>query len=68
MDKEGIWEYGLLEEVVCGKRRSVCGVCTQQYLSISMGGRSINNNNNNKDDDYREGVIIKMILLSVRRR
>ena len=56
----GVWEYGLVKEV-CWKRRSVCGVCTLQYLSIYMGGRSINNNNNknnNNDDDdndHRDG-------------
>ena len=50
MNNEGVWEYGLVKEV-CWKRRSVCGVCTLQYLSISMEGRSINNNNSNKNDD-----------------
>ena len=50
MNNEGVWEYGLVKEV-CWKRRSVCGVCTLQYLSISMGGRSINNNKSNDDND-----------------
>ena len=55
-----VWEYGSMgwwRRSVCWKRRSVCGVCTLQYLSISMGGRSINNNNNDDDNnnDDRDG-------------
>ena len=39
---------------VCCKSRSVCGVCTLQYLSISMGGGSDNNNNNNNTNNNKE--------------
>ena len=57
MDNEGVWEYGLV--------KVVCGVCTLQYLSISMGGRSINNNNNKNDDnnDHRDGDNIDDVVV-----
>ena len=39
-------EYGLVKEVC----RKSCGVCTTQYLSISIDNNNDNNNNNHKDD------------------
>ncbi len=47
VDKEGVWEYRLVKEVC----RKSCGVCTPQYLSISIDNNNDNNNNNNHKDD-----------------